>query len=239
MASAGTSAALRSPSGPMGCSARAARTAVRTASSGGWVIGGRLLTCALLARAGRARCTSRRRHDGSASGKSLRVWAPRSPRGPARTSSARATVQRFRIACGHRRRRGRPPPTAASTTARLGGQGVGRADDAGTEGHGATAPGPKLRARSGQRGRPPGGGVARAAAPTVGRGPDGSAAQHGAMAPVAPGPSGPNARLGHPGAEDHALEQRVGSQPVGAVHAGARDLADGPQPRQRRRPTGR
>ena len=40
--------------------------------------------------------------------------------------------------------------------------------------------------------------------------------------------------LDHPGAEHHALEQRVRRQPVGAVHAGAGRLARGPQAGQRR-----
>ena len=55
------------------------------------------------------------------------------------------------------------------------------------------------------------------------------------MAPVACGPDAARLdRLDDPGAEHHALEQRVRRQPVGAVHARAGDLARGPQPGQRR-----
>ena len=50
-----------------------------------------------------------------------------------------------------------------------------------------------------------------------------------ARGPSLPGGDG----LDHPGREHHALEQRVGGQAVGAVHAGARRLAAGPQAGQR------
>ena len=43
-------------------------------------------------------------------------------------------------------------------------------------------------------------------------------------------------RLGQPGPEHHALEQRVGGQPVGPVDPGAGHLAGRPQAGQRRRP---
>ena len=41
---------------------------------------------------------------------------------------------------------------------------------------------------------------------------------------------------GDAAAEDQTLEQRVGGQPVRAVHAGAGDLAAGVEPRGRSRP---
>ena len=42
-------------------------------------------------------------------------------------------------------------------------------------------------------------------------------------------------RLGEPGGEHHPLEQRVRREAVRAVHPGAGDLADGEEPRERRR----
>ena len=54
---------------------------------------------------------------------------------------------------------------------------------------------------------------------------------HRRMAPVGSAVDAPVDGLDHPGAEHHALEQRVRRQPVGAVHAGAR--------RPRPRPTAR
>ena len=47
--------------------------------------------------------------------------------------------------------------------------------------------------------------------------------------------SSPGSTVGDPAGEDQALEQRVGGQPVGAVHAGAGDLAGGVEARARRR----
>src|SRR5206468_8326036 len=46
----------------------------------------------------------------------------------------------------------------------------------------------------------------------------------------------PADRLDHPGGEDHALEQRVGGEPVGPVDARAGHLARGPQAGKGRRP---
>ena len=162
----------------------------------------------------RRRPTSRwRRQLVAGSGKSVRRWQPRlSVRAVAAATTAAATVSTF----------------VASQAARFGGvadvdlagDGVSTSSAAAER---ARRPGRRRRGATSRRGRRCGQAGSRSAA---GR----SSRTGSTRAGHLPGEVAPEA-----GAGDDALGEAVGGQPVGAVHARARDLADGVETGQRGR----
>ena len=160
-----------------------------------------------------SRCTSRTSHSGRVAGASDRRWAPRlSVRASAAAPTRVATVCSA-VASSAARSSGRRPAsrgTAASTPAsRVQARAV--AQDPGEPGHGGGDLRPGRRASIAP--------VARGAA-------DGLAAR---------GQLG-GQQVGAPPGRDEPLGDRVGGQPVRAVDAGARDLADRVEPGHARAP---
>ena len=187
--------------------------------------------------------TSRRRQAGRSSGYSRRgVGAPALGAGERRGQQRVGQLQQVgQLAGADRRRRCRPSTAVvSSTTARAPGERLGAAHDAGPAGHGPlqrvaqlghvdAAAEPIRRPAP----RPAAAGGSHARCTRCRRA--GSRAEHGPQGAARLGPGGARRdALGQAGAEDHPLEQRVGGQPVGPVHAGAGHLAHRPQPGQRR-----
>ena len=209
--SGGSRAAVRSPSGRE-VLGQGARRPPRAASPGAWP---------RKRRSGRRRGRRRSRVGAGVAPPAL-LPAPMA----AAASSAAPTVARLRTSHAVEGQPGRRTARASTASRRSAARRV--------RGHRPLQPAPtwSWRARSLDAtpwlGSPSSGRPACTTSST--RGSSSGAHRAGARRPVLAPADG----LDDPGGEHHALEQRVRRQPVGAVHARARDLARGPESGQRR-----
>ena len=238
----GTSAAVRSPSGPRS-SARARPTASvdRTRRTNRPLSGVRR-------HAGHRHCAVRPA-AGATTARSAGTRPGRGPRGSRCGPGPRPAGRRPAAPGWPARRRpprspasARPRPRSSTTRRAAACERAGDRDHAGTPGHRLL----QHVAQLGHVGRRPAEAGRARPAPARGRQRHpgrrarctrsrrcGASPSTARSAPLGSGPPGAaRDALGQPGPEDHPLEQRVGGQPVGPVHAGAGHLAHGPQPGQ-------